>query len=64
MSSDDPVSPKQALAFFEFLKCARAGQHDFSASNTCSKCGAHKGDANLPDVIRHAKAKKENPYAQ
>jgi hypothetical protein len=47
-----------------FVHCVRAGQHDFSQGDVCTRCGAHKGDANLLDVIGHARVKKENPYAQ
>lgn len=47
-----------------WMHCAHSGQHDFSKSDECAHCGAHKGDATLLDVLRHAKTKKENPYAQ
>jgi hypothetical protein len=61
MSSDDPVSPRQLLAFFE---CLQARGHDFSKGDVCPRCGARKGDATLLDVLHHAKTKKDNPYAQ
>lgn len=44
-------------------RCAQQG-HDFTKSDTCPKCDAHKGDATLFDLLRHAKVKKDNPYAQ
>lgn len=35
-----------------FVKCARAGKHDFNESNICRCCGAKKGDPSLADLLR------------
>lgn len=58
------MSKPTAEQFLKWLQCVQSGTHDFSQGNVCPRCGANKGDANLLDVIRHAKIKKENPYAQ
>jgi hypothetical protein len=47
-----------------FMHCVQQRGHDFSISDTCSRCQAHKGDATMLDLLRHARVKKENPYAQ
>ena len=62
---DVPMMKMTPLELFAaFWRCAQIGHHDFEKSDICARCTAHKGDATLFDLLRHARVKKDNPHAR